>query len=154
MAMAMRCRCRRCGPNPEPLPRLVAALGAEPEATLWHDGRYALMVMRDEAGVRAARPDLRAVAAEGDLQLIVTAPGGDTDVVSRVFVPGAGVDEDPVTGSAHCVLTPYWAERLGRDRFNAYQASRRGGHIACRLAGERAVLGGNCVTVVEGILAI
>src|SRR3546814_17361164 len=79
-----------------------------------------------------------------------TARGTATDVVSRVFAPGAGIDEDPVTGAAHCVITPYWAERLGKDRFTAFQASARGGYLTCRLIGERAVLGGNCVTVIEG----
>jgi predicted PhzF superfamily epimerase YddE/YHI9 len=70
--------------------------------------------------------------------------------VSRVFAPGAGIDEDPVTGSAHSILTPYWAARLGREEFTAFQASRRGGHVHCRLAGDRAILGGRCVTVIEG----
>src|SRR3546814_3635802 len=86
-----------------------------------------------------------------DLLIIATAPGDKTDIVSRVFAPGAGIDEDPVTGSAHCLLTPYWAQKLGRDSFTAYQASARGGHINCRLAGERALLGGQCITVIEGV---
>ena len=64
--------------------------------------------------------------------------------------PGAGIDEDPVTGSAHAVMVPYWAKRLGRDSFTAYQASKRGGRLTCRLAGDRVVLGGSCVTVLEG----
>lgn len=81
---------------------------------------------------------------------IVTAPGSETDVVSRVFVPGSGVDEDPVTGSAHAVLTPFWAARLGRNSFTAFQASARGGHLGCRLDGDRVWLEGGCVTVVEG----
>jgi predicted PhzF superfamily epimerase YddE/YHI9 len=67
-----------------------------------------------------------------------------------MFAPGAGVDEDPVTGSAHAVIVPYWAKRLGRDRFTAFQASARGGHLDCRLEGENVVLGGRCVTVIEG----
>ena len=71
-------------------------------------------------------------------------------MVSRVFVPGAGVDEDSVTGSAHAVLTPFWAARLGRSSFTAHQASARGGDLTCRLEGEQAWLGGHCVTVVEG----
>ena len=81
---------------------------------------------------------------------LCTAPGNATDVVSRVFVPGGGVDEDSVTGSAHGVLTPFWAARLGRNEFTAHQASARGGDLTCRLDGEQAWLGGNCVTVVEG----
>ena len=85
---------------------------------------------------------------------IVTAPGdGGFDVVSRVFVPAWGVDEDPVTGSAHAALTPFWCDRLGRESFPAYQASRRGGRVECRRAGDRAVLGGGCVTVIEGRLS-
>ena len=79
-----------------------------------------------------------------------SAPGRDHDVVSRVFVPGGGVDEDSVTGSAHAALTPFWADRLGRSAFSAHQASRRGGDLACRLEGDRAWLGGPCTTVVEG----
>jgi len=71
-------------------------------------------------------------------------------VVSRVFAPGAGIDEDPVTGSAHAVLAPYWAGRLGRDRFTAYQASKRGGRLTCTMEGDRVILGGRCVTVIEG----
>jgi predicted PhzF superfamily epimerase YddE/YHI9 len=90
----------------------------------------------------------------GDILFIATAPGVETDVVSRVFAPGAGIDEDPVTGSAHSILTPYWAERLGRDSFSAYQASARGGHVDCRLAGDRVILGGRCVTVIEGQFAL
>jgi predicted PhzF superfamily epimerase YddE/YHI9 len=85
-----------------------------------------------------------------ELMAIVTARGRDTDVVSRVFVPAWGVDEDPVTGSAHAALAPFWAERLGRDHFTAFQASRRGGRVDVRLEGERAILGGRCVTVIEG----
>ena len=84
--------------------------------------------------------------------MIVTAPGDVADIVSRVFVPAWGVDEDPVTGSAHAALAPFWAERLGRERFTAYQASARGGHLTCRLAGDRALLGGQCVTVMRGEL--
>lgn len=85
---------------------------------------------------------------------IATAPGaGDpsgADVVSRVFVPGGGIDEDPVTGSAHCVLAPYWATRLGRDHFAAWQASTRGGHIGCRLIDDQVELTGRCVTTLVG----
>ncbi|MCA1749787.1 MAG: PhzF family phenazine biosynthesis protein [Parasphingopyxis sp.] len=111
----------------------------------------AIVLVDSAEAVRKADPDFRAL---GDIHLmaIVTAldPDGATDIVSRVFVPAWGIDEDPVTGSAHAALTPFWAERLGRDSFTAFQASRRGGHVACRLDGERAVLGGRCVTVIEG----
>jgi len=96
------------------------------------------------------QPDFRALAELGIDSFIATAPGRTTDIVSRVFVPGSGVDEDPVTGSAHCVLTPFWAERLGRSNLTAYQASARGGLLHCRLDGDRVWLEGHCVTVVEG----
>ncbi|HEY1607117.1 MAG TPA: PhzF family phenazine biosynthesis protein [Allosphingosinicella sp.] len=140
--------------EPKPLPKVVAALGCDPRETLWHPGLYALVVLGSEAEVLALRPDFRALAAEGDILTIVTAPGQASDIVSRVFACGAGIDEDPVTGSAHSVLTPYWAGRLGRDRFTAVQASRRGGHLTCRLEGDRALLGARCVTVMEGVMTI
>ncbi|WP_188447641.1 PhzF family phenazine biosynthesis protein [Sphingomonas psychrolutea] len=151
------------GPEPKPLPHIVAALGlASAVETLWHPHRYALIVLENAAQIRALDPDFRALGrpsaadpasghdAEVDVLTIVTAPGDETDVISRVFAPGAGIDEDPVTGSAHAVMTPYWAARFGRDSFTAYQASARGGHLTCRLAGDRVVLGGTCVTVLEG----
>jgi PhzF family phenazine biosynthesis protein len=139
------------GPSPKPLPEIVAALGLDGAVdTLWHEYRYGLIVVEHADVVRGLDPDFRALARQGDVLTIVTAPGSDTDVISRVFAPGAGIDEDPVTGSAHAVMVPYWAKRLGRDRFTAYQASRRGGHLDCRLAGDRVVLGGRCATVMEG----
>jgi predicted PhzF superfamily epimerase YddE/YHI9 len=141
-------------PAPRPLPAVVAALGCAPLETLWHPQRYAVAVLENEAQVRAVEPDFRALAKEGDLLTIVTAPGDKSDIVSRAFAPGAGIDEDPVTGSAHAVLTPYWAGRLGRAQFTAYQASRRGGHVACRLEGDRVILGGKCVTVMEGLMRL
>ncbi len=131
-------------------PALREALGLpDAELLLSADGETAIVVVEDAAAVRACTPDLRALAAL-PLMAIVTAPGDDVDVVSRVFVPAWGVPEDPVTGSAHAALTPFWAARLGRDSFTAYQASARGGALRCTLAGKRAVLGGNCVTVIEG----
>jgi PhzF family phenazine biosynthesis protein len=140
-------------PSPKPMPEIVAALGIDPATvveTLWHEKDYGVVVLADEAAVRACDPDFRALALYGDWLTIVTAPGDATDIVSRAFVPGGGIDEDPVTGSAHAVIVPYWAERLGRQSFTAFQASARGGHLTCRLEGGRVVLGGRCVTVVEG----
>jgi PhzF family phenazine biosynthesis protein len=138
-------------PAPKPLPDLLAALGlSEAVETLWHEHRYSVVVVEDEHAVRALDPDFRKLAAFGDWLTIVTAPGDATDIVSRAFAPGAGIDEDPVTGSAHAVIVPYWAQRLGRDSFTAYQASARGGRLDCRLDGDRVILGGRCVTVVEG----
>jgi PhzF family phenazine biosynthesis protein len=134
-------------------PALIEALGT-PGADYFesYEGAEAtaIVLLEDESAVRACAPDMRALRGI-DLMAIVTAPGaGDHDVVSRVFVPAWGVDEDPVTGSAHAALTPFWAERLGRKNFTAFQASRRGGVVECRVEGERAVLGGRCVTVIEG----
>ena len=134
----------------KPLPEIAGGLGGAPVETLWHEGGYSVVVYRDEAAIRALAPDFRALGALGDILYIATAPGDATDVVSRVFAPGAGIDEDPVTGSAHSLLTPYWAARLGRPTFSAHQASARGGRIDCRLDGDRAVLGGTCMTVIEG----
>ncbi|MBA3676707.1 MAG: PhzF family phenazine biosynthesis protein [Sphingosinicella sp.] len=141
-------------PEPKPLPEIVEALGVRAIETLWHPHRYGLVVVETEEEVLNLTPDFKALGREGDVLTIVTAPGSATDIVSRVFAPGAGIDEDPVTGSAHAVMVPYWTERLGRDSFTAFQASRRGGHLTCRLAGDRVILGGRCVTVMEGIMRI
>ncbi len=136
---------------------VMTALGATPAALLMFGDDYLVAVFATAAEIRALRPDAGAVMALDtgpDLLLIATAPGADdpsaADVVSRAFAYEAGIGEDPVTGSAHCIITPYWAERLGRDHFTAYQASARGGHIACRLDGDRVILGGACVEVIEG----
>ncbi|HEX7694587.1 MAG TPA: PhzF family phenazine biosynthesis protein [Sphingomonas sp.] len=138
-------------PAPRDMPEIVAGLGVERAVeTLWHEHRYALVVLENAAQVRALKPDFRALAAGGDLLTIATAPGDDTDIISRAFAPGGGIDEDPVTGSAHAVAVPYWAKRLGRDSFTAFQASARGGHLDCRIEGDRVILGGSCVTVLEG----
>jgi PhzF family phenazine biosynthesis protein len=141
-------------PEPKPLPKVVAALGCDAVETLWNERQYAVVRLASEAEVMALEPDFRALSREGDVLTIATARGNWTDVVSRVFAPAAGIDEDPVTGAAHAVLTPYWAEKLGRSDFTAYQASRRGGYIGCRLDGDRAILAGKCVTVMEGVLRI
>ena len=132
----------------------IGLLGAEPLDIARSPLGYNIYLFENEAAVRALTPDIRGLEKLGKDQFIVTAPGDRTDIVSRVFVPGGGVDEDSVTGSAHAALTPYWAKRLGRSSFTAHQASTRGGDLALRLAkderGEKAWLGGPCVTVVEG----
>ena len=149
-----------------PTPGLAEALGAVPVETLTRAGGYLVAVYATAAEVRALRPDFRALASiaggdasvDGDSLIIATAPGdrdpSGADIVSRAFAPGVGIDEDPVTGSAHAVIVPYWAERLGRDRFTAFQASARGGHLSCRLEGNRVVLGGKCVTVIEAVFLL
>jgi PhzF family phenazine biosynthesis protein len=131
-------------------PEAVALLGGTPQEVWRSPERYGVYLFASEAEVRSLSPDFKGLAALGDDQFICTARGDQHDVVSRVFVPGAGVDEDSVTGSAHAVLTPFWAARLGRERFTAHQGSARGGDLVCRLEGDRAWLGGHCVTVVEG----
>lgn len=144
------------GPSPAPVPGLADALGATPAETLTRGDDYLVAVFATAAEVRNLQPDFRAIAAlhGGDVLCIATAPGDDTDIVSRAFAPGAGIDEDPVTGSAHAIIVPYWADRLGRTRFTAYQASARGGHLDCTLAGDRVVLRAKCVTVIEGTMTI
>lgn len=141
-------------PEAQPLPAIVAALGCVPVETLSHAEGYDLVVVGTEEEVFALRPDFKALAMEGNILAIVTAPGRSSDIVSRVFAPGAGIDEDPVTGSAHAVLVPYWAERLGRTSFSAYQASHRGGRLGCALVDDRVILTGNCVTTIEGVFRL
>ena len=102
--------------------------------------------------MRKPRPDFSALRKIPVRGVVVTAPGGESgyDFVSRFFAPGSGIDEDPVTGSAHCCLGPFWKAKLGRDEFRAYQASARGGEVYVRVAGDRVKLGGYAVTVMRG----
>lgn len=113
-----------------------------------------LVEVADESAVRAVRPELRPLSALGVRGVIVTArsTSPERDFVSRFFAPAAGVDEDPVTGSAHCALAPYWAAKLGKPALVGYQASARGGTVECTLAGDRVVLGGTAVTVLRAKL--
>lgn len=132
-------------------PELCAALGL-PEGPAWLADGYndaAIIEVADEAAVRAVAPDFAALK-QVHRMAVVTARGERQDVASRVFVPYLGIDEDPVTGSAHAALVPYWTERLGRSEFTALQASARTGLLHCRRDGERAVLGGHCRTVIVG----
>jgi len=129
---------------------LSEALGVSGQTFVGQGGNNsAIALLPDEAAVRAVRPDFTALR-NFDRLVMVTAPGDEHDVVSRVFAAYHGIDEDPVTGSAHAALVPFWGKRLGRDRFTAFQASQRGGLLHCRLEDDRVVLGGRCVTVVEG----
>lgn len=110
------------------------------------------------AEVRGVQPDFRAIVELGCYALVVTAPGdgddADVDFVSRFFAPGHGIDEDPVTGSAHCGLAPYWAERLGKTALKARQVSARGGEIGCVVRGDRVDLTGRAVKVIEGVMTL
>ena len=132
------------------LPQLTKALGVSGETFLGREGNgNAVVLLRDEEKVRSVVPDFAALAKLPYL-VSVTAPGDEHDIASRVFAAYYGVPEDPVTGSAHTALVPFWAKRLGRDSFVALQASKRGGVVHCRLAGDRVVLGGRCTTVIAG----
>jgi predicted PhzF superfamily epimerase YddE/YHI9 len=135
-------------------PELPAALGGKPKELLRHRQRY-LAVFEEAGAVAALAPDFRELRRQGYGDLIATAPGSDgVDFVSRFFAPAHGIDEDPVTGSAHCVLTPYWAKRLGKARLEARQISARGGALTCALAGERVILAGRCVLYLEGTITV
>lgn len=136
------------------LPELIRALGVNGETFLGRQGNgNAIVLLADEAAVRAVRPDFRALR-ELPYLVSVTAPGDMQDVASRVFAAYHGIDEDPVTGAAHTALVPFWAERLARHRFTALQASERTGLIDCELRGDRVILGGHAVTVIEGYFQI
>ena len=132
--------------------RVEAALGVKTVEVLQGPTRL-LAVLSTPEDVRRASPDLGAVARTG-ASLCVTAPGnGDPiDFVSRYFAPASGIAEDPVTGSAHCMLAPYWGARLGKPTMRARQLSRRGGDITCRLHGDRVLLGGKARLVIRGTL--
>ena len=137
------------GPAPEALRR---GLGAHPAEVL--KARDYLAVFASEAEVRAVKPDFPALKTLDCLGIIATAPGGDCDFVSRFFAPGAGIDEDPATGSSHCTLIPYWAQRLGRTKMFARQVSRRGGEMFCELAGDRVRIGGKARLYLRGEIEI
>jgi len=129
---------------------LAEALGTEPVEVRINAFNY-MAVLDNAEQVRALAPDMPAIAAMNRPGVIVTAPGDDGhDFVSRYFAPAKGIPEDPVTGAAHCMLAPYWAERLGKTEFRAWQASKRGGEVVCRIAGDRIELEGGCVFYLEG----
>ncbi len=131
----------------------AAALGAVPDEVERSRINY-IASFPDEATVRGLAPDFRALARLAPHGVIVTSRADDSayDFVSRYFAPSFGIDEDPVTGSAHCCLGPFWASRLGRDELTAFQASRRGGAVHVRVAGDRVILGGEAVTVMSSAL--
>lgn len=133
----------------ENAPHLVEALNTAPVAIL--RGRTDWMVVLEEQSqIENLRPDFRKIAEAGGRGTIVTAPGIEVDFVSRCFFPQTGVDEDPVTGSAHTTLAPYWAKRLGKNKLSAKQLSRRGGALAIEWKGERTEIGGEAVTYLIG----
>jgi predicted PhzF superfamily epimerase YddE/YHI9 len=138
-----------------PPPGLEAGLGA-PFSFCGRNRMDYLVEVADEATVRRVEPDLRALMKYPVRGVIVTARASSSglDFVSRFFAPAAGVDEDPVTGSAHCALAPYWGAKLGKTEMLGYQASKRGGRVGVRLAGGRVQLIGRAVTILRGELAV
>jgi PhzF family phenazine biosynthesis protein len=135
-------------------PDLSAILGVAPAEVLCDSLNY-LAVLETSQDVRELAPDIAAIARLERGCVIVTAPGDKPyDFVSRYFAPAKGIAEDPVTGAAHCALAPYWARRLGKSAFRAFQASKRGGEVICRLVGDRVVLEGTCVFYMEGFAEI
>jgi PhzF family phenazine biosynthesis protein len=133
--------------------KFAAALGVVPVEVYANQFNY-MALLQNAQQVRKLAPDMTEIislATNGGTGVIVTAAGDDGyDFVSRYFSPAKGIPEDPVTGAAHCMLAPYWATRLGKTAFRAYQASSRGGEVICRLKGERVELEGNCVFYLEG----
>jgi PhzF family phenazine biosynthesis protein len=129
---------------------LIEGLGAAP--TYVAKTRDFLAVFDSEDEVRRLRPDMASLEKLDALGVIATAQGKDCDFVSRFFAPRAGIPEDPVTGSAHCTLTPYWAERLGRNKLEARQLSPRGGELGCELKGDRVSISGRAFTYLTGFL--
>ena len=135
-------------------PRILATLGKPPTESFVARGRT-LAVYQSAEDVVELKPDFAAMRQVPGANAIVTAPGNDgVDFVSRYFAPNYGVDEDPVTGSAHCVLAPYWAGRLGKQELRARQISARGGDLLCTLRGDRVTLAGHAVLYLEGTITV
>ncbi len=130
---------------------LEAALGQKPVEVLG-DRRY-LVRLSSEKTVRDLKPDM-ALLGKVDKPVVVTAPGDEVDFVSRFFAPGYGIPEDPVTGSAHCSLIPYWSQKLGKKNLTAVQVSARGGRLYCEDKGERVKIGGEAVTYLQGWIEV
>jgi PhzF family phenazine biosynthesis protein len=142
-------------------PAMVPEPCEAPEGLLEGLGGRAVSVLRsrdylvryaDERSVRDLSPDMNLLSRAECVGIIATAPGDDVDFVSRFFAPRMGVPEDPVTGSAHCTLTPYWARELHREQLHALQVSRRGGELFCRALGDRVKISGEAVLYLEGTI--
>lgn len=132
-------------------PELEAAIGRKIVGQ--YQGNYLMAVLEDSAAVASAQPDLQQLATLAPNGcLVITAAGEKVDFVSRFFAPGVGIDEDPVTGSAHCLLTPFWASELGKPVLTARQLSQRGGDLECSLDGDEVTLVGQCATYLLGSL--
>lgn len=134
------------------LDAVAEALGARPEAYLV--ARDGMAVFPDQVTVQNLKPNMEKTAALPPMGIIATAPGEECDFVSRFFAPKAGIPEDPVTGSAHCTLIPYWGERLGKTEMLARQISERGGVLHCAYRGDRVSLGGSAVPFMQGVITL
>jgi len=127
---------------------LLASLGNPEIAGVYKNREYIVELMNEEA-VKNCNPDF-SLMKKVDKMVIITAPGKEVDFVSRFFAPTAGIDEDPVTGSAHSQLIPFWSEKLGKQKMTAKQLSQRGGDVYCEQHGDRVIMGGNCVFYMKG----
>lgn len=135
-----------------PPPLLTQALGVTPQECLVAEDW--LVRLDSEEAVRQLQPEMRLLQQLAQRGVIVTAEGSDCDFVSRFFAPKYGIDEDPVTGSAHTLLTPYWAERLGKTRLHARQLSARGGELYCELQGDRVDISGQVTPYLQGVITL
>jgi len=134
----------------EHIAELSVAVGKVP-AQMWEtQGNMVMLLLENETEVRDTEPDMSALANVPYDEVIVTAPGDDSDFVSRMFAPRIGIPEDPVTGAIHCSLIPFWAERLSKNKLFARQVSKRGGELHCELVGERVKIGGNATLFLKG----
>jgi PhzF family phenazine biosynthesis protein len=132
-----------------PVDIIFEGLGIPPQPLFKGPYDY-MIVLENEAQILALQPDFRRLAASPGRGVVVTAPGSESDFVSRCFFPQSGIDEDPVTGSAHTMLTPYWAQRLGKKQLSAIQLSARRGHLDCELAGDRVYISGYAKIFLKG----
>jgi PhzF family phenazine biosynthesis protein len=140
-------------PTPKQTPAGLADALGHPPLEVFGAERQLLAVFADERTVSELQPDFGMLTRYG-LGTIVTAPGNQSDFVSRYFAPNVGIPEDPVTGSAHCVLVPYWSQRLGKKRLHARQVSKRGGELFCEDRGERVTIAGKAVLYLEGMITV
>ncbi len=131
---------------------LAAALGRRPVEA--YKSRDVMAVFENKRDVHELAPDMGRLAEIECVCVIATAPGAGHDFVSRVFAPRVGIPEDPVTGSAHCTLAPYWSKRLGKASVTGHQVSKRGGELFCEMAGDRVKIGGHCVMYLEGRICV
>ncbi len=136
----------------DPPPQLIPAMGLAPQEVL--AAADCMLVYETEEQVRTLKPDMARLAAIDFFAFIATAPGRDCDFVSRFFAPAQGVAEDPVTGRAHCTLTPYWSRRLGKKQLFARQVSPRGGELWCEDKGDRVLISGQAVEVLSGTISL